>query len=184
MIRSTARVGAGLLLAAIALGGCASRREPSPPPVFEGGPTPHTRRAAEGDPRGATVEDLAFLAGHWRGEGLGGEVEETWSPPLAGEMLGSFRLIRNGAPSFYEILVLSREDDRIVMRIKHFNPGLLGWEEKDESLAFPLIEVRDGTAWFHGLTLHRDGDHLLIYLAMRRGGVMSEMEFRLRREAL
>ena len=41
------------------------------------------------------VEDFAWLAGYWRGEGLGGVCEEIWSEPLAGSMIGLFRLVRN-----------------------------------------------------------------------------------------
>jgi hypothetical protein len=169
---------AALLAACATAGGDAARHEPLP--VFEGGPTPHTRNATDADPRTATLADLEFLVGRWVGEAFGGTVEETWNPIIGGEMLGTFRLVQEGAPVFYEIMVLSSEEGRIVLRLKHFDPGLIGWEEKADSVAFPLIEVRGTTAWFNGLTLHRTGDVLVGYLALHRGDEVNEEEFQFR----
>jgi hypothetical protein len=173
-----AALAAALLAACATAGGGATM--PDPPPVFEGGPTPHTRNATDADPRTVTLADLEFLVGRWIGEAFGGTVEEAWNPVIGGEMLGTFRLVQEGAPVFYEIMVLSSEEGRIVMRLKHFNPGLIAWEEKADSVAFPLIEVRGTTAWFNGLTLHRAGDTLVGYLALHRGEAVSEEEFRFR----
>ena len=38
-----------------------------------------------------TVDDIAWLAGYWVGDGLGGKVEELWSKPKNGKMLCAFR---------------------------------------------------------------------------------------------
>ena len=35
----------------------------------------------EGSPE-ATLKDVAWIAGHWKGEAFGGITEEIWSPPL------------------------------------------------------------------------------------------------------
>ena len=42
----------------------------------------------------ATLENVKWLAGHWRGEAFGGITEEIWSPPLGGSMMCAFRLIK------------------------------------------------------------------------------------------
>ena len=44
----------------------------------------------------ATIDDMAWLVGHWRGEGLGGIVEENWMPPLAGTMASAFKTRARG----------------------------------------------------------------------------------------
>ena len=98
---------------------------PAPePPVFEGGPTAHTRRAdPEAGPRDAESDLRAIeriLVGRWVGEAFGGVVEETWNPILGGEMLGTFRLVHGGEPAFSEILTVVVEDDRVLMRLKHY----------------------------------------------------------------
>jgi hypothetical protein len=41
----------------------------------------------------AKIADLAWIQGRWVGEGLGGTVEEIWSPPIGDSMLGMFRLV-------------------------------------------------------------------------------------------
>lgn len=126
----------------------------------------------------ATVEDVAWLAGHWRGEFLGGQAEEVWSPPSGGSMLGMFKLVRDGASSFYEIMTLTEENGGVVLKLKHFNPDLTGWEEKDEHVAFPLAKIEDNAAYFDGLTLKRVGLKTLQgYLAMHGSDGMSEIAF-------
>ncbi|MDX1384275.1 MAG: DUF6265 family protein, partial [Thermoanaerobaculia bacterium] len=59
---------------------------------------------------------------------------------------------------------------------------LTGWEEKDDFVSFRLVKVEEGVAYFHGLTYRRVGDdQLRIFLAMRQGGELREVDFSLRR---
>ncbi len=113
------------------------------------------------------VEDLAWLAGHWRGEGFGGQVEEIWSQPLGGTMVGTFRLVQDGKVNFYEIVVLEADADGLVMKVKHFHGDFTAWEEKADSVDFRLESVEQNSAIFKGLTLKRDGDALEIKLRMK-----------------
>lgn len=98
-------------------------------------------------------------------------------------MVGAFRLVREGQVSFYELFALEEEDGSVVLRVKHFNPGpgLPGWEEREQDVAFPLVKVEGRTAWFNGLTYRLEGpDTLVIYLALRSGeGPVREEAFRL-----
>ncbi len=116
----------------------------------------------------ATAEDFHWLSGRWEGQGFGGTVEETWNPPLGGTMIGSFRLVNAEGPEFYEFLTLMPEGESMVYKVKHFNPDLVGWEEKEESIGFPLVKITQDTAWFQGLTIVRTGDHLVHYLGMKQ----------------
>jgi hypothetical protein len=131
----------------------------------------------------ATIEQVAWIAGHWRGEGLGGLNEEVWAPPLAGTMTGMYKLVRDGVVAFYEILTIAEEHGSLVLRLKHFNPDLTGWEEKDEVVSFRLVRLEDGVAWFDGLTFRRLGpDELRVHLAVGRGtGPPREVVFDYRR---
>jgi len=68
--------------------------------------TEHTFKLSAGKQSpAATIADMAWLAGHWIGGGLGGLTEEVWSPPRNGVMMGMFRLVRDGKPIFYELLI-------------------------------------------------------------------------------
>lgn len=101
---------------------------------------------------------------------------------MAGTMMGSFRLIKEGEVQFYELLVFTRDGDDIVMKVKHFTRELVGWEEKEDAVEFVLEHVEPNHARFKGLTLTRDGDALDISLRMRRNdGTAVEEPFRFRR---
>ena len=143
--------------------------------------TEHTFSRAPGAPGpAAQVEDMAWLTGHWVGEALGGTVEEIWSPPLAGAMMGMFRLVEDEKTVFYELMTIVEEDGSLVLRLKHFNGGdLSAWEEKDEAVDFPLVEAVDGTFRFDGLSFHPEGDdRVIVYLAMHgKEGAVEEVHF-------
>ena len=103
-------------------------------------PAKHTERLPEGAPRlAARVTDFAWLVGTWQGEGLGGAMDEVWSEPAGGSMVGYFRLVRNEKPVFYEIMTLLESEGSVEMRLKHVNPDLTGWEEKADFVSFRLV---------------------------------------------
>jgi hypothetical protein len=143
--------------------------------------TEHTLNLAPGQtPSPATIADMAWLAGHWTGDGLGGRSEEIWSPPAHGVMMGMYRNIKGDAPLFYELLTLSEEKGSLIIRLKHFNPDLTGWEEKDQSVSFPFVAKRDGVFHFSGMAFKPTGaDTVTIYLAIenRQDKTVREAEF-------
>lgn len=128
----------------------------------------------------ATMSDVEWLAGHWVGPALGGEAEEIWSPPKAGAMMGMYRLVRDGKVVFYELLTLVQEGGSLVLRLKHFNPDLTGWEEKQKTVDFRLVACGEGIVQFEGMSFHREGDaKLTVYLALEgKDGALHEEAFR------
>jgi hypothetical protein len=130
-----------------------------------------------------SVDELAWLAGRWTGEGFGGTIEETWNPPAAGAMIGTFRLVKDGKPVFYEFLTIAPSNRGLEMRLKHFNPDITGWEEKDKYIDFLYLGSEGATYRFEGLRYERDGDDAVtIYLAMRRkDGAVREEKLRMTR---
>ena len=124
----------------------------------------------------AKVTDLAWLEGAWIGKGLGGEAEEAYSAPLAGTIVGYFRFVKDGKPVFYEIVTLIEEKGGVILRLKHFHPDLVGWEEKDKSQEFPLIALEGQTAYFDGMTMKRDGDKLLSAVRIRMNDGTTKVE--------
>jgi len=129
-------------------------------------------------PTTATVDDLAWLAGHWRGPGLGGVSEELWAPPLGGQLMGAFRLVVNDATQLFEIFTVLELEGRLVLRLKHFDANLRSWEDPDEYVDFPLVRVEGRRAYFHGLTYDAtDPDVLRIWLVLSQDGVSREEAF-------
>jgi hypothetical protein len=130
----------------------------------------------------ASIADMAWLAGTWRGAGLGGSNEEIWSAPQGGVMMGSYRMLKDSKPVFYEFLTLSETDGRLKLRIKHFGADLVGWEEKDKTEDMAFIK-RDGNRhYFHGLTWEVLGPNKVnIYLAIEGKDKVTEETFRYER---
>lgn len=71
----------------------------------------------------------------------------------------------------------------LVLRLKHFGPDLAGWEEKNESVDFPLVRRTPDTLWFDGLTIRREGeDRMRIWVALQPDeGEVREERFEYRR---
>ena len=147
--------------------------------------TEHTVRLDEGSPRpAASIADAAWLTGRWTGEGLGAVVEEVWLPPAGGAMVGAFRLVRDGAVDFYEIVTLGEDDGSLKLSLRHYSPDLTPWEGEIEPVDFPLVRRTEDTLWFDGLTIRRMGeDRMRIWVALRsREGDSSEALFEYRRQ--
>lgn len=167
-----------ILVACVVLGGATSAVAQESP--FQAR-TPNTLTASPEvrSPR-ASLEDMAWFAGQWSGTGLGGVTDESWSAPAAGAMMGMFRLLKNGKVVFYEFLTLVEHEGSLVLKLKHFNADLTGWEEKADFVTFRLLKITPAEAFFDGLTFRRVGaDRLEIFLALRNraDGALREERF-------
>jgi hypothetical protein len=118
----------------------------------------------------ATINDIAWLAGHWKGTALGGVTEELWSPPQANTMMGSYRLIKDDTVTvFYEIVTIVEESSSLAIRLKHFNKDLTGWEEKNEVREFKLVRKERNKLWFEGMTFEvLDENNFQVFLAIQK----------------
>ena len=88
-----------------------------------------------------SVEDLAFLSGHWTGGEGDSLTEEMWSPVANGSLMGMYRQMGAGKTGFFEFLSIEQEKNGPVLRLKHFKPGLIGLEEKDQSVTLDLVSL-------------------------------------------
>ncbi len=131
----------------------------------------------------ATLSDVAWIQGHWRGEAFGGITEEIWSPPLGNSMMCAFKLVVEGQVRFYEIVTLTEEQGTLMLRLKHFHGDLKGWEEKEETMDFPLVKVSPGKVFFDGFTFEQvSNDEMNIYVLLEDGaGNKKEEVFRYER---
>jgi Domain of unknown function (DUF6265) len=131
----------------------------------------------------AAIADMAWLAGRWVGEALGGVSEEIWSEPRAGAMMGMYRLVRDGKPIFYELLTIVEANGSLMLRLKHFNADLTGWEEKLKTIDFPLVTKGERAIHFDGMSFHPKGnDALTVYLAInQKDGSVREETFTYKR---
>ena len=95
-----------------------------------------------------STADLSWLTGKWRGENGSQIIEEQWSGLEGGTLMGMFRWLKEGDVWFYELLVLEQAGEHVMLYIKHFYPGLKGWEEKDKATEFLLVQLQGQEAVF------------------------------------
>ena len=146
--------------------------------------TENTYRLAEGEARPpATLDDAAFLVGSWKGTAFGEKMEESWSAPSGGTMVGTFKLFSGDEPAMYEILLLSVEDGTLSMKVKHFNPDFTAWEEKGDYINFKLVAKAENELHFGGLSFYkRSEDYMDGYIVMRNGDQVSEQHMRFEKQ--
>lgn len=122
------------------------------------------------DATAPTADDLAFLAGSWRGEAEGMTFEETWLPPAAGNLTGVFRLVTGDSVELVEIMTLTEEGGGMTYRLRHFDTALVPWKSEVngpmESTGVTVIDrdsVRfefDDASGVDAITYDREGDTL------------------------
>ncbi len=128
-------------------------------------------------PSKVSLADLSFITGLWRAEFGGGLGEEHWSASSGDSMVGTFRFVKDGSAHFYEFMLIEQTNKGLVLRLKHFNPGLIGWEDKAQVHSYPLVEFHKGLAVFEKvdkksrLTFRRSAkDALLVSLEQNHDG--------------
>ncbi|WP_395373590.1 DUF6265 family protein [Marinicella sp. W31] len=116
----------------------------------------------------ATLEDVSWLVGSWKGEAFGSQMEEVWNPPSAGSMVGMFKLYNDKGVSFYELLLIKEENNSLNLKVKHFSADFVAWEEKKDYINFPLAKIEKDAIHFAGLSFYRtDDDHFTGYIVMK-----------------
>jgi hypothetical protein len=91
--------------------------------------------------RGATVEQLSWLAGEWHGEQHGRPLRESWTSPFCGTMMGTHSRGGGRGARLYAVMTIEPVGATIEMRIKHFGEGLIGMEERAETVRFILVDL-------------------------------------------
>ena len=94
------------------------------------------------------IKDLSVMAGTWTLKHRWGDMEEFWGPPMGNNMVSSYRCVKDGKVVFYEFVVIEQINGAPVMKMRHFNPGNIGWEEKDKPLIYKLIALTKSKVTF------------------------------------
>jgi hypothetical protein len=118
-----------------------------------------------------SAEDLAFLAGHWRGELGDSVIEETWLPPVAGNLTGVFRMTGKDKVDLVEIMTLTETDGGVDYRLRHFDTALTPWaSEADGPIVGTTVLIDEDSVRFNmsdpdtgvqAITYDREGDSLV-----------------------
>lgn len=70
--------------------------------------------AVTADAQRATLQDIAWLTGHWRLEQRGETVEERWTEPAGGAMLAVARTVKDGRMTAFEFLRIVEREGTLV----------------------------------------------------------------------
>lgn len=132
----------------------------------------------------AALKDLAFIAGHWRGQMGSAVIEELWLAPEGDSMYSVFRMVQQNQTVFTEFQAIEQRGASPVLLLRHFERGLIAREEKDAPLVWDIEELGASRVVFlqrgaaTRLEYVRDGANLTITLIKDRNGTPTRMPFR------
>lgn len=114
----------------------------------------------------ATLQDFAWLAGHWRIEQPERQVDEQWMAPAGGLMLGMARNIQGGKVREYEFTLLRQDPDGDIFYVA--SPS------QQTETAFKLTSLRDGEAVFENP--QHDFPKKIVYARQADGSLLAAIE--------
>src|SRR5258708_9920757 len=134
-----------------------------------------------------SLADLAWIAGRWLDTSPGSLSEEVWTAPSGDSMLGMWRFVSGGRARIFELLAITTGEGGLELRLRHFNPQLVGREDKERPVVLKLVHRADRGSAFEGneyagtgrvrITYRRtDEDGLTVTL--EKGGSKEEFRFR------
>ena len=98
-----------------------------------------------GSTYGAGVEDLSFMKGRWAGALGPATLEETWNDPKAGTMVAVVRMSSPEGTVFVELIIISEENDSLVLRLQQFSPA---YEKLIEMHTMTLSDISENSVSF------------------------------------
>ena len=113
-----------------------------------------------------TLDDFAWLAGHWRIEQGDRLVDEQWMAPVGGLMIGMARNVQGGKVREYEFTLLRQEPNGDIVYIA--SPS------KQTQTAFKLTSFSDGTAVFENP--QHDFPKKIVYARQADGSLLAAIE--------
>jgi Domain of unknown function (DUF6265) len=113
-----------------------------------------------------TLQDFAWLAGHWRIEQGDRMIDEHWMAPAAELMMGMARNVQGGKVREYEFTLLRQEANGDILYVA--SPS------KQTEAAFKLTSLRDGEAVFENP--EHDFPKKVIYARQPDGSLLAAIE--------
>lgn len=131
----------------------------------------------------ASLDDVSWIEGHWKGEAFGGIAEEIWSPPLGDSMMFVFKLVADESVQFYEVGGIRQIGETLIFQLKHFGNDFKGWEEKDETVDAKLVKIEKNRVYFDDFTFEKvTDDEINIYVVVDEKGTKEEVKFNYKRQ--
>ncbi len=139
----------------------------------------------------ASIQDLAWLSGTWRGRVGEDVVEEIWGEPVGPGTVGVFRWLKGDDVHLYEMIAVEEADDALWMRLRHFSGGLTPWPSEasgpeswrlTENEGRRAVFLNEGLEFPRRIIYRRTGpDSLLVNLEGTKAGEPTRIQFRFAR---
>jgi hypothetical protein len=131
------------------------------------------------------LKSLNFISGKWVGSMEWGDMEEYWSEAMGDTMVCAFHCVKDGKVVFYEFIVIEQSASGVpVMKLRHFGPGNIAWEEKDMPNEYPLAKLDKSKAVFEApdkktrlIYERRNAIQLRVVLEQEKDGTWEVIEF-------
>lgn len=95
-----------------------------------------------------SISDIQFIQGSWKATAGDRSIDAVWSSPSGESMVGYVRVMKDGKVSLYELFAFEKTEQGLVALVRHFRPGLIAAEEKDNPNHYKFLEAGSGRAIF------------------------------------
>ncbi|MEH6743604.1 MAG: DUF6265 family protein [Hyphomonas sp.] len=148
----------------------------SPGPAGAETPRDHVRRAeADTASPPASLAEVDWLVGYWIGDMPEGPVEQVFLPADKGQLPSFVRATNPDGIIFYEISNIIAQDGTLFIRLRHFTPGLSGWEDQSGPIDRRLLAIEGDTLYFDRVSFRRTGpDAYTVYFLNMDGDAERE----------
>ena len=87
----------------------------------------------------SSCSTLSFLTGTWKTQHKWGDMTEIWSTAEGENLMCTFRCIKDNKVIFYEWIIIESSLSGPVMKLRHFNPGSIAWEDIKDPQTYHLV---------------------------------------------
>lgn len=94
-----------------------------------------------------SVSDVRFMEGSWKAVAGDRSIDAVWSA-RGNNMAGHVRVTRGQEVVLYELFAFEQTPDGLVAFVRHFAPGLIAQEDKEDPNRYKFLEAGNGWALF------------------------------------
>ncbi len=123
-----------------------------------------------------SINDVGWIAGTWKGESEGAQVEEHWMKPRGKSMVGMYREATDERLIMFESLLIEEAADGVWLRFNIFRSGFK--PRSDKLLVAKVVKAEKGFVIFESppdaeklrLTYRLKGEELTVTVEVERQG--------------
>ena len=103
---------------------------------------------AQSNKKTGSISDVRFIEGSWKAVAGDRSIDAVWSSPNGENIVGYVRVTKEGKVVLYELFAFEQTESGLIALVRHFGPGLVSWEEKENPNHYDFMEAGNGWAMF------------------------------------